>query len=114
MGPFREAYIVSVRCLPGSTAQESPALEVWSLNAAPVSHTLFNRFQVKLSDVGRVQDATGHEVGPGQWLHVLYQMPSAADGSDGVEYQVELIEPGVLTDYIHDSAQGRASLVKSA
>jgi hypothetical protein len=110
---FREAYFASVRCLPGSTAQESPTLEVWSFNAAPSSHILFNRFQVKLSDGSLAADSTGHEVGPGQWLHVMYQMPSTAASSERVEYEAELIESGVLIDYIHDVAQGQTCVAES-
>ena len=88
-------------------------LEVWSLNAVPSSHTLFNRFQVKLPDGSLVADSTGHELGPGQWLHVMYEMPSTVAGSERVDYEVELIESGAWTDYIHDAAQRQTRVAES-
>ena len=104
---FREAYIGSVRCLPGAAADEGVMLEVWSLNVAPTAHMLFNRFTVNLPDGSRAEESAGSEVRPGQWLHSTYRLPSMSAGQKGIEYQVELIELGTFVDYVHDSARGR-------
>lgn len=99
--PQRQAYIASV----DHVASEQ-AMEIWSHNADDAPHMLFNVFRVTLSDGSQLEQSTGRDVGPGEWLHVTCPLRPGGTGMAVVGFDVELSEPCMFFDYIHDSSFG--------